>query len=71
MNVEMDDVIHEQGHNIPVYTNMSIKWGGIFLFKGEEVINNGKTSKNVGFYAAQNCKKSSNGPPFESFSREK
>ena len=59
----MDDVILEQGHNVPVYTNMSIKWGWIFLVRGEEVINNGKTSKIVGFYAAQNWKKSSNGPP--------
>ena len=67
----MDDVIHEQGHNVPVYTNMSFKWGWIFLVKGEEVINNGKTSKIVGFYAAQNWKKSSNGPPFGTFSREK
>ena len=24
MNVDMDDVIHEHGHNVPVYTNMSI-----------------------------------------------
>ena len=71
LNVAMDDVIHEQGHNVPVYTNMSIKWGWIFLVKGEEVINNEKTSKIVGFYAPQKWKKSSNGPPFGSFSREK
>ena len=54
MNVDMDDVIHELCHNVPVYTNMSIKWGWIFLVKGKEVINNGETSKIVGFYAAQN-----------------
>ena len=71
MNVDMDEVIHEHYHNVPVYTNMSIKWGWIFLVKGEEVINNGKSSKIVGFYAAQNWKNSSNGPPFGSFSREK
>ena len=53
MNVDMDDVIHEHCHNVPVYTNMSIKWGWIFLVKGEEVTNNGKTSKIVGFYEAQ------------------
>ena len=53
----MDDVIHEQGHNVPVYTNMYIKWGWIFLVKGEEVINNGKTSKIEGFYAAKDWKK--------------
>ena len=67
----MDDVIHEQDHNVLVYTNMSIKWDWIFLIKGEEVISNWKTSKIVGFYAAKNWKKSSNGPPFGSFSREK
>ena len=60
LNVDMDDVIHEQGHNVPVYSNMSIKWGWIFLVNGEEVINNGKSSKIVGFCAAYNWKKSSN-----------
>ena len=53
----MDDVIHEQDHNVLVYTNMSIKWDWIFLIKGEEVISNGKTSKIVGFYAAKIWKK--------------
>ena len=53
----MDDVIHEQGHNVPVYANMSIKCGWIFLIKDKEVINNGKSSKIIGFYAAQNWKK--------------
>ena len=24
LNVDMDDVIHERGHNVSVYTNMSI-----------------------------------------------
>ena len=68
----MDDVIHEQDHNVPVYTNMNIKWDWIFLVKGEEVISNEKTSKIEGFYAAQNWrKKNSNGTPFGSFSREK
>ena len=57
LNVDMDDVIHEQGHNVPVYANMSIKYGWIFLVKVEEVINNGKTSKILGFYAAKNWKK--------------
>ena len=27
LNLDMDDVIHEQGHNVPVYANMSIKYG--------------------------------------------
>ena len=43
----MDDVIHEQDHNVLVYTNISIKWDWIFLVKGEEVISNWKTSKIV------------------------
>ena len=36
-----------------------------------ELYNNGKNSKNEGFSTARKEKKSSNGPPFGSFSREK
>ena len=36
-----------------------------------ELYNKGKNSKNVGFSTATQEKKSSNGPPFGSFSREK
>ena len=43
----MDDVIREQGHNVPELMRIEI------LVKGGEVINKGKTSNIVLFYAAK------------------
>ena len=63
----MDDVIHEQDHNVLVYTNMSIKWDWIFLIKGEEVISNGKTSKIVGFLQHEFEKNPPMVPPLDHF----
>ena len=43
----MDDVIRERGHNVPELMRIEI------LVKGGEVINKGKTSNIVLFYAAK------------------
>ena len=65
----MDEIINERGHNVPGCTNKSILWGRIIQVKGEEKMKNGKTLKIEGFYATKKWKKSSNGPPFGSFSK--
>ena len=70
LNVHLDDVIHEQCPNVSVYTNIYL-----MMLNNPSQMRRGdkkaKTSKIIGFHAVKNGKRSSNGPPFESFSREK
>ena len=44
-------------HKVSAYTSMCNYWGWIILVKGEDEINNGKTSTTEGFYAAKILKK--------------
>ena len=45
----LDDVIHEQGQNVSVYTNMYILWGWLILVRGEVVNEQLCNNQIVGF----------------------
>ena len=69
VSADMDDGINEHGPAVSVSTNMYIL---IIVSRGEDVISiKKKTSNIIWFYVVKSGKKSSNGPPFGSFSREK
>ena len=60
----MADVIHEWGQNVSVYIDMRLN-NPSQMRKGYEQV------KNEPNFRVSSSKKSSNGPPFGSFSREK